>query len=212
MPQRTKISLVYFISAFALAGVFTFCFFAGRLQKNFDENVYPNIIRLHVVASSNEESEQALKSALKDRVAAYVTALTRFCDSAEEATAVLDRNLSDIAAFSETQARKLGYNGKVETTFREETYTVRTYGAFTFPAGTYNALRITLGEARGKNWWGVLYPNLCTEPSDEVRSKELLRSAGVSEESLEALSDAEDYTVCFYFLELLSKLSSSEHS
>ncbi len=55
---------------------------------------------------------------------------------------------------------------------------VKTYGDYTFPAGKYRALQITLGKGEGHNWWCVLYPNMCFQGSvyevmDESSGEEL---------------------------------------
>lgn len=212
---RFKISLVYFFSALVLSGIFTVCFFARQWQESFDESFYPNIVRMQIVGESSGEEDQALKLALKERVVAYTAAKTRFCKSAEQAERILCASLPEISDFAVAQAKKLGYAGKVETTFGEQKYTVRPLGNFTFPAGNYRTLRIRLGEARGKNWWGVLYPNLCFDAAGDGEKEELLRSAGVSEKALDAVCGAdkkEEYKIRFYFLELLTELVSSERS
>ena len=212
---RFKISLVYFFSALVLSGIFTVCFFARQWQESFDESLYPNIVRMQIVGESSGEEDQALKLALKERVVAYTAAKTRFCKSAEQAERILCASLPEISDFASTQAKKLGYAGEVETTFGEQKYTVRPLGNFTFPAGNYRTLRIRLGEARGKNWWGVLYPNLCLDSAGDGEKEELLRSAGVSEKALDAVCGAdkkEEYKIRFYFLELLTELVSSERS
>lgn len=40
------------------------------------------------------------------------------------------------------------------------------------PAGKYDALRVTIGEAEGHNWWCVMYPPLCIPAAEKVESDE----------------------------------------
>ena len=189
-----------------LSGIFTAAFYSSRLQESFDGTLYLNIIRLHVVAAGHDESDTALKNALKSRVCDYVAALTRYCKSRDEAEKTVSQHLEDIRTFSENQVKKLGGTVEVKASFDTEAYTVRTYGGMTFPAGEYKSLRITLGDAKGKNWWCVLYPNLLdTRDTDEAKVR--LRRGGVSQEAADTVCDGKDYTVCFYFLELVKSLS-----
>ena len=73
------------------------------------------------------------------------------------------------------------------------------------PAGEYRALRVTLGDAEGKNWWCVMFPPLCLPAVSGEAAEEVF-----SPEELDILEDRESYECRFYFLELLEKLRNKE--
>lgn len=205
IQRNRKAWLPCAVTALAFAAIFTFYVQARTLQRQFDETLYSNVIRLHIVANSNSDEDQALKYALRDKTLSYIASLTEHAENADEASERLTRALPDIRSELCRAARELGFYGKTEVTFSDERYPVRHYGTFTFPAGEYRSLKITLGRAAGKNWWCVLYPAVCTAASGEVKQR--LSDVGLSDETLSALCDNQSSVqFSFYFLELLQNL------
>ncbi|MGE5592527.1 MAG: stage II sporulation protein R [Betaproteobacteria bacterium] len=120
-----------------------------------------NLIRLHVVANSDSEDDQALKLEVRDAILARARTLLGSVKTKEEAWQVLLEKAGELQAAAIDRIRASGkpYGACVEMgTFA---FPERTYGPITVPSGDYDAVRVVLGEGKGQNWWCVLFPPLC---------------------------------------------------
>ncbi len=125
------------------------------------------VIRLHVVANSNSEADQATKMIVRDAIIDYISR-NRFQDYSNtnaDVLAFLNEHLAEIESFAAEEAIAYGYDGAIKAEFGDLHLPEKAYGNITLPAGEYSALRITIGAANGENWWCVLFPNLCSELS-----------------------------------------------
>ena len=122
---------------------------------------YSGIIRFHVRANSDSEEDQELKMAVKEDVVAFLEPLLEDCNSVAESKNVIVSNLQNIYSISINALVEMGCDDSVKVYVTEEEFPAKTYGDLTFPAGEYQALRIDIGEAKGQNWWCVMYPPLC---------------------------------------------------
>lgn len=120
-----------------------------------------DFIRLHVVASGDTDWEQAVKLAVRDACLARAREVAAGCADADAAYAALNANLAAFQSAATIAAREMGFDGEVTVETGAFTFPDRVYGALFVPAGDYRALRVTLGEGGGHNWWCVLYPSLC---------------------------------------------------
>lgn len=172
----------------------------AALPVRGEEEIYTDVIRLHIIAASDTEEDQALKLNVRDAVLrVYGSALTSYPDRDSAAEAAQEM-LPGIQTLAEQTLREAGCDKPVSVTLTEEEYPTRDYETFSLPAGRYLSLRIRIGEAEGHNWWCVLYPPLCLDTAMEG----------------ESLSDAEwglltengggKYQVRFKVLEWLKKL------
>lgn len=127
------------------------------------------LIRLHVVAHSDEPWDQTVKLAVRDAViAAFGKEIAgASAQSSDAAFACLRQNLKQIEQTAAECARSLGFEGKVRAEAGVLPLPAKQYGQVMLPAGEYRALRITLGDGRGQNWWCVLYPQLCLALAQE---------------------------------------------
>lgn len=118
-------------------------------------------VRLHVLAHSDSDADQALKLQVRDAVTA--AAATLLADAADhaDALATLEAALPTLTATAQQTVYDAGYTYPVRAELTQMYFTTREYDSGTFPAGTYDALRISIGDARGRNWWCVVYPPLC---------------------------------------------------
>ena len=157
------------------------------------------LIRLHVVAASDDEADQARKLAVRDALLPELNALTGDCPDAAAAAAALQAALP---ALAQTAEQALGTGEPVTAALTEETFPRRDYETFSLPAGSYRALRVTLGAGRGHNWWCVAFPALCVpsaEPEEETAAfDEAAVRAGLSENEVELMT-ADTSTVHFKF-------------
>ena len=174
----------------------------AALPVRGEEEIYSDVIRLHIIAASDTEEDQALKLSVRDAVlGVYGSALTSYPDrdSAAEAARELLPGIRSLAAQT---LREAGCDKPVSVTLTEEEYPTRDYETFSLPAGRYLSLRVLIGEAEGHNWWCVLYPPLCLDTATEG---ELLSDA---EWGLLTENGGGHYQVRFKLLEWLKMLFS----
>ena len=184
-------------AAALMAVCITMCF-AVRVQAK-TQPLRDNVIRLHVIAASDSDSEQALKIRVRDRVLEYITPRLAQCESPEEAQALIRENLSDVrdAALSASDGRS------VAVEFDRQGYGTRISGGCTLPAGTYNSLRVIIGEGEGHNWWGVIFPELSVSPASGYTDAIKL----LGEDGLRLVTEGENgYVLRFRVLEWLQEL------
>lgn len=120
-----------------------------------------NILRLHVVANSDSEADQALKLEVRDAVLAEAARWCQGAESLEQANAQVCVHLEGIAQAAEETLRARGSAQGVRVRVTEMFFPTRVYEGYTLPAGRYRALRVTLGRGAGHNWWCVVFPALC---------------------------------------------------
>lgn len=128
-------------------------------------DMYPTLIRLHVIAQDDSDAAQALKLEVRDAVLESVRGAVESCQSADEAFDALNERLADFERAA-LEVCPEGVGVRAETGVFD--FPDREYGGVTVPAGAYRALRIVIGEGEGRNWWCVLYPSLCA-PADDGR-------------------------------------------
>lgn len=130
---------------------------AEKLQSKLANSV----IRLHVIANSDSDDDQSLKYLVRNTIIEKLRSSLTDVKNMEDAENIIARQLAEI---EQTALRTIGENGycySVNATICNRVFPIKTYGDLTFPAGEYRALCIEIGEAKGKNWWCVLFPSLC---------------------------------------------------
>lgn len=128
------------------------------------EAVADNVLRLHILANSDSECDQQLKLKVRDAIL-NETADEMNTNSLSLAKAVAKNNLSKIKDIAEKTVEKNGYDYSVSVEFVNMFFDTRYYENATMPAGDYDAVRVTIGNGEGHNWWCVLYPPLCISPA-----------------------------------------------
>lgn len=127
-----------------------------------DEIVIPSdAIRLRILANSDSEEDQALKRKVRDAVNKEITEWVAELTSKEEAKQLLKSKLPEIQKIAEKVVEEENNNQAVKVRFGKVDFPTKLYGEFLYPAGTYEAILITLGKGEGANWWCVLFPPLC---------------------------------------------------
>lgn len=130
-------------------------------QSHMQEDLAEEVFRFHVLANSDSDEDQALKMQVKEAVVAYMKEEIPSSDSVEMTKEWAKSHLEAIVNLAEAVVQEEGYAYEVSAEVTTCDFPEKTYGDITFPAGQYEALRIEIGEAKGQNWWCVLYPNLC---------------------------------------------------
>ena len=133
----------------------------GMLPVQGEAEIYNKVVRLHVLANSNSEEDQAVKLAVRDAILKVTVPLLQNCRTKEEAVMLLEENRTLLTETAQSVLQKEGFEDTVHIEMDLEDYPTRTYDALCFPAGEYISMRVSLGEGEGKNWWCCLFPPLC---------------------------------------------------
>ncbi len=128
------------------------------------------LIRLHVLAVSDDENEQRIKLAVRDSVLAYLEPQLDAAPDVATARGIISAGLDGIRSAAEAAAE----GRPVTVTLSREYYPTRDYGSFALPAGSYESLRVVLGEGEGHNWWCVVFPPLCLSAAEAGDALEAL--------------------------------------
>lgn len=158
-----------------------------------------HVIRLHVLANSDTQADQDLKLQVRDAVLARTDAILADQDSADQAAALLQAHLDDLAQTAEAEIQAQGYDYPVEVRLEETWFPTRTYENVSLPAGNYLALRVLIGQAEGHNWWCVVFPSLCLTAVTETS----LQAAGLTHDDYQLISEEDQpYQIRFKTVEL----------
>ena len=120
------------------------------------------ILRLHVIANSDDEADQSAKLAVRDAILPLFERATSYADARE----YLLHHGKELQTAAEAVLKSRGLDYGVQLSLGRETFPDRVYGDLAFPAGAYDALCVRLGRAEGHNWWCVLFPPLCIVSED----------------------------------------------
>lgn len=194
-----KKALGFLMAAILLAAAFMI------LPIHGEAGIYDSVIRLHVLAASDSEEDQALKLVVRDAVLEKTQTLLKNVDQKEDAERILEGALPEIRAVAEEALRHADAPNTVTVTLGKECYPTREYEQLAFPAGQYLSLRVMIGEAEGKNWWCVLFPPLClTAATDARESETVCLSAGLTGEQYRMIAGTDEtkYKLRFKILEV----------
>ena len=148
------------IIAFAI--ILTCIIIYGQISMNkVQQSIAGKILRFHVRANSDSTEDQMLKLKVKDAIIDYLREHAMDTYSLKATRDFLDTHNDEIVAIAKEIVEQEGYDYEVRAYFDECYFPLKTYGDMSFPPGIYNAFRIDIGKANGKNWWCVLYPKLC---------------------------------------------------
>lgn len=173
------------------------------------EALSKGMIRFHVVANSDTVEDQMLKQKVRDRVIAYMEPLLKDSKSVEETRQKIRENLGQIEEIAKDTIKGSDKNYDVYCSLGDASFPTKAYGDIVFPAGTYEACRIVIGEGKGENWWCVLFPPLCyvdaaTGVVPLEGKKEL--EEHLNEEQLSIISglDSSDYEIRFKIVDMIN--------
>lgn len=174
-------------------------FLFGAYTKSYADNIQKEIagqvVRFHVLANSDSEFDQDLKIKVKDGILAKYAVGLNSSGSIEETKAYIKENLDGIEETAKEIIVDSGYSYAVTVSLSNDKFPTKQYGDVLLPAGYYDALRIEIGEAEGKNWWCVMFPPLCfvdvtkNEAPEEMKAE--LRK-NLTEEEYKLITSASD--------------------
>ncbi len=172
------------------------------LSSGFDATeaaLAQSVIRLHVIANSDSAEDQALKLKVRDRIISEAKGIFDETDSVSCAREQIEDSIEELRKTAMDEVRQNGYDYDVRVSLGMSNFPTKEYGNIILPAGSYEALKIEIGEAEGKNWWCVLFPPLCfvdetcVTPTSEAMDKigEALGDEGREFVSKDKSSDVE---------------------
>lgn len=208
--MKNKKKIVWYI--LVLVNVCLLVLLGGQYEKRrrIQESIAEKVVRFHVVANSDEAADQELKLKVRDAVGAQMAELLSDAGSKDECEQIIQSELKEMERTAENVIKAEGYTYETETFLRDVQFPAKRYGDYTFPAGTYEALEIVIGEGEGHNWWCVMYPNMCFAGSvyevvDEDAAEALKEV--LSEEEYEKVLSSGNYEIQFKYLTFLNELT-----
>lgn len=181
---------------------------SGASALQTQEELSEKVVRLHVLANSDSEEDQALKLLVRDAVLATATEHLMGTADRSDAVQVLYQILPELQNVAEQVVQAQGYTYPVRAEVSQVDFPTKTYDGFALPAGEYLALRILIGEAAGQNWWCVVFPPLCTAVTADVPIAAL--AAGLTAEQVALITEeSPQYVLKFKSVELWEQVKSA---
>ena len=189
------------VIAIALYMAISCSYFAGAV-----ESVKADVVRLHILANSNSEFDQKLKLKVRDALLETNEEIVSQGVSAENAREYFEESEDRLLSVARSVIKENGADYDVDITLGEEYFETRQYGDMLFPSGEYTALKVIIGEGKGRNWWCVMFPPLCVGAADEVIADKEKSADYLTESGLKIVSGGRKYVVKFKLLELLEEI------
>ena len=196
--------------------ILTFLFFAYTTicaisyAEDISTDIANSVFRLHVIANSDSDVDQNLKYIVRDNLLEYMNTLCANCTSKEEAITIANEHLEDFREIALNTIKAQGFDYSVNVSIGNFEFPTKHYGDISLPSGYYDALKVEIGEAKGQNWWCVMFPPLCfVDASSGVvpeESKEDLENS-LTDEEFSIVSDNEEnpsFKLKFKILEILN--------
>ncbi len=172
------------------------------------EDLSSKVLRLHVIANSNTQQDQGLKLKVRDRILDLAGEIFQSAEDVNKAIENVNENLYAICREAEDEIKENGYNYKVKAQILKMHFKTRKYDNFTMPAGSYNALRVTIGEGKGENWWCIMFPPVCISASQDKKELQDV----LNPEELDIAQGGEKYDIKFKFVEIFEEIRQWVHS
>jgi stage II sporulation protein R len=145
---------------------------ADKASEGFSNDSIPQeSIRLRILANSDSPSDQWIKREVRDAIVEQMNTWVGEPKGIEEARAIVRSHLPELNELVGETLRKNGFSYSYEAELGTVPFPAKLYGNQLYPAGDYEALRVSIGSAEGQNWWCVLFPPLCFVNSEAIVKK-----------------------------------------
>ena len=197
---NNPITKTVFLLIFLLFLYVFICAYSYAQSVSYD--LSESVFRLHVLANSDSKEDQQLK---------YMNQLCTNCSNKEEAIKIVTDNKENFKEIALNTIKNQGYSYDVNINIGNFEFPTKVYGDISLPAGYYDALRVEIGEAKGQNWWCVMFPPLCfvdvTSGVVPDESKAIMQN-NMSEEGYNIISnkDSDDIQFKFGLIEMFQNL------
>ena len=163
MVNKIKVRLsILVLSLIAVMSIMSISI-SGEVKKisTASEDYKNKLIRFHVIANSDSDEDQNLKLKVRDAVIDYLQQKLDLSSSIEESETIIKSEYKELENISKNIVLENGYKYDISVGIDYSTFPTKQYSNVVLPAGEYKALRIIIGEGKGKNWWCVMFPPLC---------------------------------------------------
>lgn len=167
-------------------------------------NMSDKLLRLHILANSDSTEDQNLKLKVRDEILAYASDLFSAAKSKSQAESITENNIDDIVSMAQQYVYSQGYNYKVQGKITKMYFNTRHYDNITLPAGEYDALRITIGEGKGKNWWCVMFPPMCFSSAQDSNEMDDV----LNDDEIDIIENEPKYEYKFKAVEIFNSIVS----
>ncbi len=193
--------LLIFTLIFGVIGLLIF----GSSLISDKETLQDGVLRLHVIANSDSEEDQQQKLLVRDSIVTYLQPKLEGFTDKKQVMAMLEQELPKLKQLAQQTLEQVGSKLAVGVSLCREAFDTRDYETFSLPAGIYDALKIEIGEAEGKNWWCVVFPSLCL-PAAGQSFVQTAAVSGIDRGLSNTLTGNGVYEIRFFFLDCLGKL------
>ncbi len=166
------------------------------------QNIRESVFRLHVLANSDSQEDQALKLRVRDRILLESEHLMDGVSSREQAEQIVKQHLPELEAAAKDEIQRQGYDYPVEIRLENTYFNTRQYDTVTLPAGQYDALRVLIGSGEGHNWWCVMFPPMCLPAAEDPKQIEDV----LSPQETDIVEGGEQYEVKFKVVEWFEEI------
>ena len=156
--KNSKIGIIFILSILIILYT-TICAFSYVQAVSTD--ISKSVFRLHVIANSNSDEDQNLKYKVRDNLLNYMNNICKNCTSQEEAINIVSKYQEEFKQVALETIKNEGYSYDVKIEIGNFEFPTKQYGDISLPAGFYDALKVEIGKAEGRNWWCVMFPSLC---------------------------------------------------
>ena len=196
MKKNLKMVMILTFLLFIYTSICAFSY-----ANNVSSNIAQSVFRLHVLANSDSKEDQDLKYIVRDNLLNYMNSICGNCTSKEEAITLVSENKDKFEEIAIQTIKEHGYDYSVKINIGNFEFPTKNYGDISLPAGYYDALRVEIGEAKGQNWWCVMFPPLCV-PAAAPEGEE----SSQAKEEIEALNEQPHYRLAFATVEWVEEL------
>lgn len=189
MKNFTKTAVITIL----LSLIFSSLYFSAECKE-----ISNNVFRLHIIANSDSDEDQSLKLKLRDYILKQSENIFKNAKTKEESINAVQEQLSYIEDLAQKFVYDCGYSYGVKAEIKNMYFNTRIYDNFAMPAGSYDALRITIGRGEGKNWWCVMYPPVCLPSACDSRELE----AVLDDKQLDIVENEPKYEIKFKIVEI----------
>lgn len=187
--KNSKIGILFILSLLLFLYT-TIC--AISYVDAVSSDISDSVFRLHVIANSNSDEDQALKYKVRDNLLNYMNNLCKNCNSKEDAINIVSTHQEKFKQIALETVKNEGFSYDIKIEIGNFEFPTKHYGDISLPAGFYDALKVEIGKAEGRNWWCVMFPSLCfVDISSGIvpdESKEELQNV-LSDEEYAIISD-----------------------
>ena len=198
---------------FVLLSLLTLFIFVSALSyvNAVSEDIANSVFRLHVIANSDSKEDQELKLKVRDALLSYMNTLAKDCSSKEEVIEIAKKHQEQFKTIAQQVICDNGFSYPVTIQIGTSNFPTKTYGDISLPSGAYDSLKVQIGEAKGQNWWCVMFPPLCfvdvsTGVVPDESKKEMQENLNDEEYDLISKTDNNEIHFKFKLIEFFQNL------